>query len=163
MVLAVLSIAFTSSAQKNYKLGHVNFSEIYSMMPGLDTVKQVYQEYSKSIQKQFEAMQSELESKVIDYQNNLSTMSSIIKQTKEKEIQDLQARLEAFQISAQEDLQNKEMELTNPIIERARKAIEDVAKENKFNYIFNTTEGLVLYADESEDITPLVKKKLGIE
>jgi outer membrane protein len=54
------------------------------------------------------------------------------------------------------------MELTSPIIEKARKAVEDVATENSYTYVFNSTEGLLLYATPSDDITDLVKAKLGI-
>jgi len=90
-------------------------------------------------------------------------MSSIIKQTKEKEILDLQRRIQEFQQTAQEDLQNKENELTAPIIEKARNAVRDVAKENGYTFIFNSTEGLLLYTEPADDIMALVKKKLGLK
>jgi outer membrane protein len=108
-------------------------------------------------------MQAELESKYTDYQANQATWSNIIRQTKEKEIQDMQIRLEDFNSQAQIDLRNKEDELTAPLIERARKAVEDVAKENGYTYVFNSTEGLLLYATPSDDIMSLVKKKLGLK
>ncbi len=71
----------------------------------------------------------------------------------------MQIRLEDFNSQAQIDLRNKEDELTAPLIERARKAVEDVAKENGYTYVFNSTEGLLLYATPSDDIMSLVKKK----
>lgn len=71
--------------------------------------------------------------------------------------------MEEFNTQAQTDLRNKEEELTAPIIARARKAVEDVAKESGYTYIFNSTDGLLLYATPSDDILPLVKKKLGIQ
>jgi outer membrane protein len=90
-------------------------------------------------------------------------MSAIIKQTKEKEIADLQSRMEAFQQSAQQDISDQETKLTTPFIEKAKKAIQDVAKENGFTYIFNNVEGFLLYNEGGEDIMPLVKKKMGIQ
>jgi outer membrane protein len=107
-------------------------------------------------------MQAELENKFMEYQANQATMSNIIKQTKEREIQDLQTRIEEFNQQAQLDLGEKEQELTAPVIEKARKAVEDVAKENGYTYIFNSTEGLLLYATPGDDVLPMVKKKLGI-
>ena len=89
-------------------------------------------------------------------------MSNIIKQTKEREIQDLQTRIETFNQQAQQDLADKENELTAPVIEKAKKAVEAVAKENGYTYIFNSSQGMLLYADPGDDITTLVKKKLGI-
>jgi len=163
IVLVALFISTVSFAQNNEKFGHLDFAELYNAMPGLDSVRALYEQYAQSVQGQFDAMQTELESKVIDYQNNQATMSTIIRQTKEAEIQDLQARMEAFQVSAQQDLQNKEAELTTPIIEKAEAAVKEVAKENGYTYVFNTAGGLVLYTDPGDDILDLVKAKLGIE
>lgn len=163
-VVAALVIAGSMNvqAQSKAKFGHVDFAALYALVPGQDTVKVLYESYAKDIQNQFTAMQGEYENKLMDYQQNSATMSDIIRETKEKEIMDLQSRIEAFQYSAQEKLANKESELTAPLIERARKAVEDVAKENGYTYIFNSTEGLLLYAEPSDDIMPMVKKKLGL-
>ncbi|GAB4316136.1 MAG: hypothetical protein Kow00127_07500 [Bacteroidales bacterium] len=149
-------------AQKQAKFGHLDFALLYSMMPGLDSVQKVFEEYNKGIQDQYAAMQTELENKFADYQANVNTMSDIIRSTKEAEINDLKARMDAFEQTATQDLQQKEAELTRPIIEKARKAVEEVAKENGYTYIFNSTEGLLLYAEPSDNIMDLVKKKLGI-
>lgn len=163
VILCVLFISGNTVAQNGEKFGHINFAELYNMMPGLDTVRSQYQEYATTIQEQFDAMQLELENKYRDYEAKLSTMSPIIRQTKEKEMEDLQTRMEAFQASAQQDLQNKEAELTTPIIEKAEAAIKEVADEHGYTYILNTTGGLVLFADPGDNIMELVKEKLGIE
>jgi outer membrane protein len=107
-------------------------------------------------------MQTELENKFMDYQANAESMSAIIKQTKEAEINDLRERMDAFEGTATQDLQDKELELTSPIIEKARAAVEKVAKENGYTYIYNSTEGLLLYATPTDDIIELVKAELGI-
>ncbi len=162
-VLAFCTLTLGVSAQNQEKFGHINFADLYALMPGLDSVKVIYEKYAANVQDQFDAMQTELETKIADYQNNQTTMSEIIRQTKEREITDLQTRMEAFQTSAQQDLQNKEVELTTPIIEKAQNAVKEVAKENGYTYILNSTGGMLLYADPGDDITLLVKKKLGIE
>jgi len=163
IAIVILFAAFVpAQAQKNVKLGHVDFSKVIEQMPGQDTVKKVMEDYSKTLSDQLQAMQTELETKYTDYLNNQATLSAIIKQTKEKEISDLQDRIQAFRQQASQDLQDQETKLTTPFIEKAKKAITDVAKENGFTYIFNNVEGFMLYTDGGEDVTPLVKKKLGI-
>ena len=47
-------------------------------------------------------------------------------------------------------------------IDKAKKAIEDVAKENNYNYVFDSGVGVLLYQRDSDDIMPMVKKKLGL-
>ena len=59
-------------------------------------------------------------------------------------------------------MQKKEQELLEPILAKARTAIENVAKEGEFTYIFDSSMGSILYANESENVMSLVKNKLGL-
>ncbi|HRY97759.1 MAG TPA: OmpH family outer membrane protein [Bacteroidales bacterium] len=163
VLFALMSGTAPLMAQKAPKFGHINFAELYSVMPGQDTIQKNYETYATELRTTLTAMQAELENKYTDYQNNMATFSAVIKKIKEQEIQDLQARIEAFQMSAQQDLNAKEEALTKPLIDKARAAINEVAKEGGFTYIFNASEGLLLYNEGGEDIMPLVKKKLGIQ
>jgi len=162
-VVLLITTSLSSFSQSTPKFGHLDFAELYTLMPERDSIQTVFEEYRQVISDQYLAMQNELENKYLDYQANISSMSEIIKQTKEKEIQDLQSRMEAFQGTAQQDLANKENELASPIIEKARSAVKEVAKANGYTYIFNSSEGLLLYSEPSDDILPLVKAKLGIQ
>jgi outer membrane protein len=161
-IVVLVAVAATTNAQKASKIGHIDLGKVLEQMPGQDTVKVVMEKYVQTLQGELQTMQQELELKGADYQKNLATMSSIIKTTKEKEITDLQGRIEAFQQSAQQDLQAKNTELITPFVTKAKQAIKDVAKEGGFAYILNANEEIVLYSDGGEDVTPQVKKKLGI-
>lgn len=163
IVLAIAVSAMQVSAQKSQKIGHINFAELYELMPGQDSIRTAFTAYQEQLQQQFQAMQTEYETKLNEYQTNMATMSNIIKQTKEKEIVDLQRRIQEFQQTAQEDLQAKEVELTAPVIEKARNAVKEVAKENGYSFVLNSTEGLVLYTEPADDLMPLVKKKLNLK
>lgn len=161
-IVILIAVAASANAQKASKIGHVDFGKLLEQMPGQDTVKVVMEKYVQSLQGELQTMQSELEMKGGDYQKNAATMSSIIKATKEKEITDLQGRIEAFQQSAQQDISAKQTELITPFVTKAKQAIKDVAKEGNFAYILNAVEDILLYSDGGEDVMPLVKKKLGI-
>jgi outer membrane protein len=163
IVLAIISFAGSASAQKVQKIGHVDFAKLFQAIPGQDTIKAKYEKFQKELSDEFNKMQAEYTTKVDEFQKTEATLSNIVKQTKQKEIIDIQQRLDAFQQSAQQSLQQKEAELMAPTIARAKKAIADVAKENGFNYILNTTDGVLLYSDGGEDIMPLVKKKLNLK
>jgi len=108
-------------------------------------------------------MKAEFENKYLDYQNTSAGLSDLIKQTKEKELSDLQGRIDAFQQKANQDLQAKQQELVAPFIEKAKSAVKEVAKENKYSYVLNAIEDVVLYKEEGDNVMPLVKKKLGIQ
>ncbi len=163
IVLAIISFAGSASAQKSQKIGHIDFAKLYLAIPGQDTIKAKYEKFQKELSDEFNKMQAEYTTKVDEFQKTEATLSNIVKQTKQKEIIDIQQRLDAFQQSASQSLQQKEGELTAPIIARAKKAIGDVAKENGFTYILNTTDGILLFSENGDDIMPLVKKKLNLK
>jgi len=161
-IVVLIAVVSTANAQKATKIGHIDFGKVLEQMPGQDTVKTVMERYVKALQDQLGTMQSELDLKVQDYQKNSTTMSNIIKQTKEKEITDLRERIDTFSSTAQQDLTAQQTKLITPFVDKAKQAIKDVAKEGGFSYIMNAVEDLILYSDGGEDIMPLVKKKLGI-
>jgi outer membrane protein len=161
----ILFLAFFTTAtfaQVKQKFGHIDSNELLKLMPGRDSAQAKIAAYSKTLETQLKGMQSELETKYQDYQTMEPNLTDLIKQTKQKELQDIQARIEAFQQSAQDDLQKKQEELLKPIIDKAKAAIEKVAKENQFTYIFDAGLGVLLYSDPTQDILPMVKKELGL-
>jgi outer membrane protein len=160
-VLVILLLGTTVSAQQP-KLGHINTNELLSIMPGRDSAQVKLENYAQQLEQQFTAMQTELQTKYQDYLTNESTYSELIRQSKQREITSIQERLQEFQEQAQQDLANQENQLLSPIIDAARQAIEDVAKENGYAYVFDTAGGQVLYFPPSDNIMGLVKTKLGI-
>jgi len=152
----------TSFAQAKLKIGYIDSNELLTSMPARDSAKTVLEAHSKTLENQLTAMNSEFEKKYQDFQATQATLSELIKQTKANELQELKTRIENFQQSAQKDLQDKEAELLNPIVAKAKKAIEEVAKENSFTYVFDVATGSLLFYEAGENILPLVKKKLGL-
>ena len=109
----------------------------------------------------------ELNNKLQEYENNKDSYTDFIRQTKEDELNDLNQRIQQFRANAQQEITQKQADFFQPIVQKARSAIREVAKENGLIYIFDVSENvgaLVLYySEESQDILSLVKKKLGIE
>ena len=88
-------------------------------------------------------------------------MSSSVRKIREQELLEMQNRIQEFQYSVQEDMEEKQLELAKPFQDKIQNAINAVAKEHQYNYIFDTQ--ILLYSDGGDDITPLVKKKLGLK
>ena len=163
--VAVLFFALnTTNAQTKLKIGHINSEELIQIMPGRDSAVKVLEAYAKDLQSTIQGMQAEIQEKYQKYQASGNSMNEIEKTAKEQELQDMQKRFEASQTSAQESYTKKQQELVAPLTEKAKKAIEDVAKENQYTYVLDTspTVGSVLYFDKGDDLMPLVRKKLNI-
>ncbi len=167
MLRSVFILAFTFLAVSSYsqspKFGHINSSELLILMPERADAQKALQSFANELEEQLTVMNSELEVKYGDYTKNEQTYNNAVKQARQREIQDLQMRIQEFQQMAQENYQTKEAELFQPIINKANKAVQEVGKENGFFYIFDITGGSVVYFSESSiDVLPLVKTKLGI-
>lgn len=165
-LIFVLAFFIPGSAlmAQNLKFGHINSQELLQAMPENDSAQAQLERYAKQLQDQLQIMQNELNTKYQDYLNQQDNLTDLIRKTKEEEIQQLQERIQTFQNTAQQDMQQKQNDLLTPIINKANDAIKEVARENGFIYIFDISRGTILYfSDKSQDILPLVKKKLGIE
>lgn len=163
IILSVFLSFALMGQQTKLKIGHINTNELMQLMPGRDTAEQVLTVYAQNLQKQLEAMVEEFQTKYSDYLANENQFIDAIKQVKQKELLDLQTRIEDFQEEAQNLLVAKEQELLNPLIDKAKKAIEEVAKEKGYTYILDTGTGVVLYWESGDDIMSFVKDKLGIK
>ena len=163
-LLVVLAMFFSGTTiAQSLKFGHINSTQLLSMMPETKLADSTLQKFGSTLESQLKTMTIEYQSKVSEYRANEATMADPIKEAKAKEINDLEQRIQDFQDSAQQSLQKKKEEIYTPIIKMAEDAIKAIAKEKSYSYIFDTSVGVVLFAQESDDILPLVKGKLGLK
>ena len=168
LTLALAAAAFlligTGSANAQ-KFGYLNSQELLSSMPETDSVQTQVADLGKELESQFKAMQAEMTTKAQDLQSNLSTLSETVRKQKEKDLFDLQTRLEEFQQTAQQEIQTKQMTLLKPVMEKAQAAITKVAKEQGLTAVFDLAAGGIAYYNESQmvNMLPLVKQSLGIQ
>jgi outer membrane protein len=169
--IAVLMIVFAlvgqSATAQSFKFGHINSDELIQSMPEYDSATVKLEKFRKELVNALELMQVEWNNKSDSYQKESKNLSDIVKQTKEQELMDIQKRIQDFQTNAQQQLQNKQAELFQPIVGKVDKAIKDVGKENGFLYVFDisASKATLLYFDEAKSINvmPLVKTKLGLK
>lgn len=162
ILIALTLFPAASIAQTKLKVGHVNSNDLLIMMPERKTAETSLQTFAKSLEEQLGSMSNEYEKKLTEYQTNAKVMADPVREAKEEELADLERRIRDFQVKAQQSIAKKEEELMEPMIEKANQAINDVAKENGFTYVFDTASGSLLVFPDGDDILPLVKTKLGL-
>ena len=161
LTVGVLTFALAVHAQK---FGHITSELLLQAMPEYDSAQarmdQIREEYDLEI----ERIQVEINRKIEDFNNAETTMTNLIREAKASEIQEMQIRLQNFAQTAQNDLQQQSMTLIQPVMDKARTAIEEVAEEQGLIYVFDLSQGNPIYtSDASVDVLPLVKAKLGIQ
>ncbi len=161
--LVLMMSAFSVNAQK---FGHINSQELIAVMPETKVAQAELEGMRDKLEAQSKTMQEDFSKKIEEYQQMVSggNTPDPIRTSKEAELQEIQQRMRNFEQDAIQNLQKKEAELLTPIIEKAQKAVQEVGKEQGLLYIFELGAGALVYkADESIDVLPLVKKKLGLQ
>ncbi len=162
-LVLLCALPFSLMAQ-DAKLGHVNSQEILAAMPDRANIEKTINDLQSQWESELMKMREEYNSKIKEYQEKQATMPESIKQARQSEIAELEQRTTTFQQTAYTDLQKKQQELFAPVIEKVKKAISEVGAEGNYLYIFDLgTQTIVYQSPKSNDITPLVKKKLGLK
>ena len=164
MFLGIALFVMSGVAQAQVKIAHVNTAEILDAMPDKAKAEKSLENYYNELQSQLQTMATEYQNKMQDYEANQATMSNLVKQSKEKEIVDLQNRIQQFQANAENEFEAKRAELLKPILDKIQNAINTVGKEKGYTYILDLATGATVYvSDDSIDATNDVKAKLGIK
>ncbi|MBK9391627.1 MAG: OmpH family outer membrane protein [Bacteroidetes bacterium] len=166
VVLFLLGFIGQDINAQTLKFGHINSDELVQALPEYDSATVKIEKFRQDLINALELMQVEMNNKSEAYNKEAKNLTDIVRQTKEQELMDMNRRIQEFQTSAQQQLQEKQAELFQPIMAKIDKAIKDVGKENGFVYIYSVGQGSPLvYYDEtkSTNIMPLAKAKLGIK
>ena len=160
LAVGILSMALVLHAQK---FGHVTSEQLLQAMPEYDSAQAELQQLQRHYELEIERIQVEINKKIEEFNQGEASMSNLIKEAKASEIQELQMRLQNYSQTAQQDLQQQSMMVIQPVMEKARAAIDEVAKEKGLIYVFDLSQGNPVYtSEESLDMIPLVKAKLGL-
>ncbi|HOJ65690.1 MAG TPA: OmpH family outer membrane protein [Paludibacteraceae bacterium] len=146
------------------KLGHINSQEILSLMPERTEIEKTLNDLQTQWENELLKMREEYYAKIKEFQDKQATMPESIKQARQSEIVEIEQRINTFNQTASSDLQKKQQELFAPVIDKVKKAINEVGTENNYTYIFDlSTQSIVYQSPKSNDVTALVKKKLGLK
>jgi outer membrane protein len=165
ITLSLLLFVGASASAQTLKFGHIDFQGLVQSMPERDVAQKAMAKMHADLESQLSVMQKEYQTKGQEYVALVkqATITDAIRQAKEADIQSLQERITTFQQQAQENLQKEESKQFQPIVEKARKAIGDVAKEQGMLYVFEVSQVIYYNTAQSVDMMPLVKTKLGLK
>lgn len=162
IVLVAVAILAGFGLQAQPKFAHVNFSELVQLMPEADQARATMAASSKEAQETLQAMQEEINNKYTQYEQKVSTWSPAIRESKEKELTDLNRRAQEFYQNIQQELQQQQEQLMAPIYQKAQESVKKLAKDGGFVYVFDRQTILYIDDTQSTDLTPAARKDLGI-
>jgi outer membrane protein len=162
VVMGLILAGNSTQAQATGKIGTINLAELIPNMPEYKKADTAMNDFNSALNQQYQDM-------VTEYQEQTTLLGSkdTAKYTpaqlelKRKGAQDLLQKLQGWQQTAQQMQQQKNQELLAPIQKKAMEAINAVAKEN--GYVWIISKDQLLVSPPTDDILPLVKKKLGLK
>ncbi len=158
-IAAMALLTLSASAQK---IARVNFTELVQLMPEADKARETMAAASKEADETYKTMVEEFQSKYQQYQQKASTWTASIKESKERELSDMQQRIQDFQQSVSQELQEQQSTLMAPIYQKAQEEVQKIAKEQGFDILLDASSALY-YSDAIVDITAQARKALGVK
>ncbi|OUS00345.1 hypothetical protein A9Q86_10240 [Flavobacteriales bacterium 33_180_T64] len=158
---AILFVGTTSLATAQSKVAHINTTELVQAMPEMKLAQAEIEKLSKTYDADYKTMVTELQNKVAQYRAEAESKTEEQNTKRAQEVQQMEQSLRQYQAQAQDDLSKKEAALLKPIFEKAKAAIDKVAKTQGFQYVLDSTQGGGVIVADGKDLLADVKKELG--
>ncbi len=162
ILLILLFCSLNSFAQK---YGHLNSGNIIEIYPDVANSDAVLEKFQKQL---IDAFTVKMEAFEVAY-NNLNklvqggTLSPKQQQEEEAKLKVMQEEIVKLERENDQKIRDKRVELLKPILDKVNNAIQEVGKENGYTMIFDSAIfNALLYVDEADDVSDMVKAKLGI-
>ena len=155
----ILVCSFNAQAQS--KVAHINTQELVESMPEMKSAKSELEKLAKTYETDIQAMATELQNKIKQYDAESSTKTDEENGKRLQEVQSMEQSIRQYQAQAQQDLQKKELDLLKPITEKAKNAILKVGNTQWFDYILDSSQGQGVIMANGKDLLADVKSELG--
>ena len=158
---ALLFVGATSLSVAQSKIAHINTTDLVQAMPEMKAAQAEIEKLTKTYEAEIKTMATELQNKMKQYQAEVDTKTEEENAKRAQEVQTMEQSIRQFQGQAQQDLQKKEADLLKPIFDKAKAAINKVAKAQGFQYVLDSTQGSGVLVSDGKDLLADVKKELG--
>jgi len=164
--ITIIFAALFCVSMEAQKIGYVDSGNLLEMMPKVKEAESNLETLGKQLQAKGQKMMEEYQNKYQDLERRVQAgdIAPKDREAQEAMLKEEVNKIQQFEQEMQTQLADKREALLAPILEEVRTAIQTVAKENGYTYIFDGSPGVgvLLYADESTNVTSLVKAKLGL-
>ena len=160
ILIAAMAVMSVAASAQNLKFAYVDFNELIMLMPEMDQARATLEENQKTNEEILMAMYEEYQAKAQQFQQKASTWTPAIRESKEREIMDIQSRLEQTQQSLQQEMQQLQNSLQAPIYEKAQNTVNEIAKSKGIAAVFEM--GSLLYVDPAQLINLTAEARVAL-
>jgi outer membrane protein len=149
------------SMQAQSKVAHVDTQQLIESMPQYKEAQKQLEQWAKTYESEIKELAAALQTKLKQYDQEAESKTDEENAERYKEVQDMQKNIREYQVNAQKDMQEKELDLLKPITDKAKEAILKVARAQGFDYVLNSTQGNGVIMADGKDLMADVQKELG--
>lgn len=177
VIFAVTVLLQINSNAQNLKIGYVDSEVIIKQLPEYKVITQELEDLQKKYLDTIQVRENELKNKAQEFKTKYEDAQKKVESGEIKSEAELKAlneemnllqnelrilddSLTTYKQNVREILINKSNELFKPVREKVIKAIEDIAKELKYNFVFDKADGVLLFGDKEFDLTFKVLDRL---
>ncbi|MFZ0491301.1 MAG: OmpH family outer membrane protein [Salegentibacter sp.] len=160
LALTFGATAFTNA--QSSKVAHIAVQDLIEAMPSYQNAMDQLDKLQKTYDAEIKDMLTEAQGTMQRYQSEADTKTEEENAKRANELQATQQRIQEHSQKARQDLQKKQVDLMKPIMEKARTAIQKVARAKGYDYVLDSTTGSGVILADGYDLMPDVKKELGI-
>lgn len=162
ILLFAVAALVTIGSFAQTKIGKVNFSELIELTPEADEAYNVLLATQTDVQETLQAMFEEYQTKYQTYEQKVSTWSASVREMKEKELGEMQNRINEFRQNSSNEIQQQQQTLMAPIQQKVMEVVQTIAKAQGLTLVLD--ESQALYFDDAQvvNINLEARKALGI-
>ncbi len=152
-----------ASAQAAQKFAFINSQAIMQTAPGRAEAELQFQKDMEGFRAQVAKLGDSLNLLQEAYKKEEPSLSPTAKEAKLKVLNDKQTNYQERVQKLNDQAQQREGELMQPILENVRKVLDDLRAEGGYSFIFDVSAGsFIVSADKNLDITDRVVSKLKL-
>ncbi len=158
-LLLIVGASLSIHAQK---FGYVDSQALIQEMTEVKEANANIETYKTQLQKKGQEMVKSLQTKYqgLEQKRQGGELSPKQLEAEAQQLKSEEMEIAQFEQDSQKKIFDKSETLLKPIRDKIQNAINEVAAENGFDYIFDASLGVILYADETADVTTMVKAKI---
>ena len=161
VIFSLLLLFFNLSLISQTKVAHIDTYELITNMPEMLEVQKQLEQYGNELQNDIREMAAALRARIELYQSEVPDRTDDENKERLEEIQGMEDNIRLYMNQVYQDMQKKEQELTKPVLDKAIKVIQEVGKENGFDYVLDSTKNQGVLLADGYDLMEKVKIKLG--
>lgn len=165
LLIFFIALAPIAAVAQDVKIAYINAQEVFAAMPELSNIETQLTQKQEQINKNGQALIDEFNKKAEEFEASSSTATETVIQDQQKQLQSIQERYQLFLQNSQQEMNQLQQQLIEPINQKIADAIKSVGDTNNYTFVFDvsTMQSPIVYVNPSAiNITQEVKTKLGL-